>query len=214
MIATGNASRICQVYDLNATGLTSTSKPPPAPLGSEVHIPALSQATILGYVLTSTGVLQPGGAKFADTAAYKAAPSNYTVISNPANMGAQRWILVVNQSGATIERGQLVKWDAAGVAANRFSVIVAATSESANVIMGAAQFDIADDKTAYILAEGYGRVLQGSATAAANTAFKPDTTTAGETLTVADPDEASCGFYIQDSGGDGDQTYAILACKR
>lgn len=222
MIATGYTDRIARIYDLTA-GVTPTSVTLQGPLGQEAFVPAASHDQILGYVLVSSGVLQAGGSRFADSAVYKAAPTNYRAIVNPANMGAQRWIPVVNQSGATIERGQLVKWDVAGFPANKYSVIVAATTESANRILGAAQWDIADDKISYILAEGYGVVIQGEATPTAGDVFKPDTGTAGRALLCTDPDEASCGQYVSDGfsggasnedGGSGEQTPAIMSCKR
>jgi hypothetical protein len=129
-------------------------------------------------------------------------------------MGAQRWVLVANQSGATIERGHSVVWDISNFASNRNSVIVAPTTAHPDAVRGVAQFDIADDDVAYILTEGYGFVIQGDNAAVAGTAFKMDGATAGRTDPTGAATDAAFGIYIEDSGNAGAETEAIIQCKR
>lgn len=152
----GYSAEIMKLYPITAS-LTEAGMP--APLGTMQRIPATSTGFTLGFVVTTTGVLA-GGARFDMTSAYDSA--THSSISLGAGEGEQLWLLVANNSGATIQRGMPVAWEADADSSDLYHVDAAAAALEAAQVLGVAQFAIPNGKAAYVLAKGVGKVVAGA----------------------------------------------------
>jgi hypothetical protein len=128
---------------------------PPAPLGMKQRIPATATGFTHGYVVTATGALA-GSARFDSSNAYDAAV--HSSFGLGAQEGEQLWILVANTTGSVIARGEAVTF---GAAADPYKVTDAGADPA--VLVGVAQFEIPNNKAAYVLAKGVGKALSGAA---------------------------------------------------
>lgn len=143
---------------------------PEFPLGFEVRVPGSAVDKTLYYV-TSAGVVA-GGPSY-DPA------STDVAVTLPANTGDQVWIYVYNDSGATLERGNVC---AAKSATIEKRVRKAPAGTPSSMVVGVAQHDIATGKYGFILREGVGEVLAGT-----------ETIDVDEGLVVSDTDAGTAG---------------------
>lgn len=134
---------------------------PPAPLGMKQRIPATATGFTHGFIKSDDGTLV-GSARFDSSNAYDA--TIHSSFGLGANDGEQMWILVANTTGSTIGRGVAVTF---GVAADPYKVTVAGADPA--VLVGVAQFDIPNNKAAYVLAKGIGKVKAGTGNITINT---------------------------------------------
>ena len=137
---------------------------PPAPLGMKQRIPATATGFTHGFVVTATGVLA-GSARFDSSVTYDS--TVHSSFGLGAQEGEQLWILVANDTGSPIARGQAVKWVATADNTNLFYVTPAGADDAVDCV-GFAQFDIPTGKAAYVLAYGKGVALANSDVARAD----------------------------------------------
>lgn len=121
-------------------------------LGTVLEQPATSGDTTLFWV-DSTGVLK-GGASYGPSAA----PTDIEV-KHLKDTGPSEWIYVINNTGAVIQRGTVVKSLSGALPFN------ITTAGAGDAIVGVAQFDIPDKTACWILKSGEGYALVGAATA-------------------------------------------------
>ena len=197
---------IAKLYAI--TGSLSESGPP-TPLGLRQRIPATSAAFIHGFITTLSGALV-GDARFDMTINYDS--TLHESFGLEAGEGEQLWILVANDSGATIERGAPVKWKASVDNSELFHVAVCAGGEDASLVMGVAQFDIPTGKAAYVLAYGAGVAIAGATVGSQRgLAIKMDGSIAG--VIVQGADEQGFGTFLDDSNTDTELSNVFLNCR-
>lgn len=158
------AHQLNKLYDLTAavsatapigspTGYTGMM---PVPAGTRVCLGGNEIDELLFFVNTLTGALVSSGQ---NVELYTPA-ANEEAIELEADTGDMEWIMVKNETGATIERGTPVLIANDGT----YSVVVSAAGTDSNSrVCGIAQFDIPDDKAAYVLCKGKGVVLASGA---------------------------------------------------
>lgn len=148
-------------------------------LGTEVMLGGSTLEQILYYVTTATGDIA-GGPMFAST-------SSETAVTIPANSGEQVWVYVLNDSGADLERGDVLVRKAASSA---MEVRLSATISTPGQVIGVPQHTIADDVYGWVLRKGVGEVLTDAAGSTVDVGIKVSNATAGtaEFAAVTDGD--------------------------
>lgn len=176
-------------------------------LGQEITIPGSAVDRTLYYV-TSAGVVA-GGPNYSPA-------STDVAVTLPKNTGDQVWIYVYNDSGVTIERGNVCAAKAATAAKH---VRKAPTGTPSSMVVGVAQHDIPTGKYGFILRSGVGEVLAGTGTIDVDEGLLVDGTDAGTATNedVALTDETvnrfeTFGWAIEDAAATALAT-CILRCK-
>ena len=185
---------IAQTYSI--TGSLSEAQPP-APLGLRQRIPATSTGLTLGYITTATGALA-GNARFDLSYSYDS--TLHESFGLGAAEGEQLWILVANTTGGAIARGTAVTWVAAADNANLYYVQPAPTTANARDIIGVAQFEIPDQKAAYVLAKGKGKVIADAPILRGN-GLVPGTGTVGTAKPEAAVTDTLMGIALAGAAG-------------
>lgn len=164
-----------QSAEVSSTGepvMGSTQRPPPGALGLRIHIEAGPNDKNLFYYTTASGALVEGSGRPNHEPA-----STESAWVLPAGSGGTTFMLVENDSGSTIEQGTPVVLDAV---TGKLQVKKALTTSSPATVVGIAQFDIPNDRLAFVAVDGFMRYLSGGSTAGVG--LKLDASTAGRLL--------------------------------
>tara|TARA_R110002167_G_scaffold18637_6_gene69615 strand:- start:313 stop:969 length:657 start_codon:yes stop_codon:yes gene_type:complete len=192
------------------TGAIITEIGPVALLGTRYTVPALRSDTLLGYTTAAGIVIEKTKGNLTQSRYTPAATD--VAITHRGGTGPMIWVAVYNGSGFAIAQGAAVKRSLSvptGFVLGQALVEVAINTDSANEVLGVAQYEIPDGYYAWVLAEGIG-LVNGPAGVAAAVNLKP--AAAGNTAAIAADTDVSFARLLAASATLSDLTLAEIHC--